>query len=83
MNDTKPIEKRFFIAAFMKHGKPALLIRRAICDEKDISIILKEIFTNKEIKILATIKFRDPLTARIRLKKLGLINNSQSPAVRS
>lgn len=67
------IEKRFFIAPFINMGKPILQIRRSIVDRNEINKILKVILKEGEIKIVATVKFRDPLSARIRLKELELL----------
>ncbi len=65
-------EKRFNIAPLINNGQAVLQIRRHIINKEDIELILKEILTKGEIKILATVKFRDPRNARKRLKELEI-----------
>ena len=66
--------KNFCIAPIMKDGKPTLIIRKTFTTKNEINNILRDILTNGFIEIKAIVKFRDPLSAKIRLKKLGLID---------
>lgn len=68
------IEKRFFVAPIIKNGKPCLLIRRSFQNEKEIKDIIKTILEEKQIEIKAVVVLRDPFTAKMRLKKLNLID---------
>ena len=68
----KFLEKRFNIAPLINNGRPILQIRRHIIKREDIDVILKEILSKGEIKILATVKFRDKFSARKRLKELDI-----------
>lgn len=71
--ERKIFEKKFFIAPFVKNGSPALLLRTAICNRDEISEILRALFQTNRVEIRAVISFRDPFTARARLKEIGLI----------
>jgi hypothetical protein len=67
------MKKTFFITPIIKNGKPTLLIRRSFSNQEEINVILKDILKNGKINIDVEVSFKDPLTAKIRLKKLGML----------
>jgi len=72
-NAKRLITTPFWVNIFFQKKQPVLQLRKTTFDKKEITWILHSLVKYDEINIQGKVKFKNKLSAKIRLNKLGLL----------